>query len=228
MKAMILAAGKGRRMMPLSQTVPKPLLRVNGKALIERHLERLVVSGFTEIVVNLNHLGEQIADVVGDGSRWGANVLYSRETELLETGGGITQALDLLGVEAFVVVNGDVWSEYDFSQLPDRLAEGVLGHLVMVDNPEHHSEGDFAIDGKGFLAQKTEKKGESLTWSGISLLSFELFSDCIAEPFPLIKLLDPAVKGRQLTAEHYKGFWSDVGTVERYEKLQDEQSEQQG
>jgi N-acetyl-alpha-D-muramate 1-phosphate uridylyltransferase len=218
MKVMILAAGKGRRMLPLSRTIPKPLLKVNGKPLIERHIERLIEAGFSQILINLYHLGEQIELNVGDGSRWGVEIVYSREPKPLETGGGIANALDLLGEGAFAVVNGDIWTDYDFNQLPGDLDSGLMGHLVMVDNPEHHREGDFAITDTGRLAHS----GTNLTYSGISVLSSELFAGCIAEPFPLRKQLDPAIHDEKISGEHFKGRWSDVGTIDRYELLQKE------
>jgi MurNAc alpha-1-phosphate uridylyltransferase len=218
MKVMILAAGKGRRMLPLSRTIPKPLLTVNGQSLIERHIERLIEAGFSQMLINLFHLGEQIEQSVGDGSRWGVEIVYSREPEPLETGGGIANALGILGEGAFAVVNGDIWTDYDFGQLPDDLEPGLVGHLVMVDNPQHHPEGDFAITVDGRLA----RQGKNLTYSGISVLSSKLFTGCDAGPFPLLKLLDPAITAEQISGEHFTGRWSDVGTVDRYERLQKE------
>jgi len=230
MKVMILAAGKGHRMLPLSRSIPKPLLSVNGQSLIERHIERLAEAGFSEMLINLYHLGEKIEHLVGDGSRWGVEIHYSREDGPLETGGGITNALGFLSAgkqqseAAFAIVNGDIWTDYNFSHLPDHLDPGLMGHLVMVDNPEHHSQGDFVINRQGRLIHKGQKQVETLTYSGISILSPDLFANCVAEPFPLLKLLAPAVTANRFTAEYFEGYWADVGTIERYEKLLKDQA----
>jgi len=223
MKAMILAAGEGRRLRPLTRTTPKPLLRIGDQSLIERHVERLVSAGFTAIVINLFHLADQFELVLGDGQDLGAEITYVKEPGLLETGGGITNALDCLGngareSENFVVVSGDIYTDYEFEKLPRALPTSALGHLVMVDNPEHHPAGDFAVDREGSLVHD----GNRLTYSGISVLSMRLFSGCQVTRFPLRKLLDQAISSRQLTGEHYAGFWADVGTPERYEWLQAE------
>lgn len=217
MKAMILAAGKGQRLRPLTRSTPKPLLKIGGRSLIERHVERLVSSGFTGIVINLFHLGDQIEQALGDGRKLGAQITYVKEPKLLETGGGITNALDCLvddvsGDECFVVVSGDVYLDYDFQKLPHCLAPDLLGHLVMVDNPEHHPEGDFAVEQDGRLAHE----GHRLNWAGIGVLSTQLFSGREVVAFPLRKLLDKAVSSRQLSGEHYTGFWSNPDTPERF------------
>lgn len=216
MKVMILAAGQGKRLLPLTRTIPKPLLQVNGKSLIERHIERLVSSGFHEIVINLFHLGDQIESRLGDGRNLGAEITYVKEAALLETGGGITNALEYLGDDNFVVVSSDVYSDYEFSDLPDSLGPGLLGHLVMVDNPVHHPEGDFTISHHGRLAHD----GNRLNWSGIAILSTRLFSGLEVARFPLRKLLDSAVDRGLLTGEYFSGFWLNVDTLERYEWLQ--------
>jgi MurNAc alpha-1-phosphate uridylyltransferase len=216
MKVMVLAAGQGKRLMPLTRTIPKPLLEIDGKSLIERHIERLVSSGFPEIVINLYHLGEQIETRLGDGRNLGAEITYVKESGLLETGGGITNALEYLGDDNFIVVSSDVYSDYDFRNLPDSLEPGLLGHLVMVDNPVHHPEGDFAISQHGRLAHD----GNRLNWSGIGILSTRLFSGLQVARFPLRKLLDNAVDRGLLTGEYFSGFWLNVDTPERYEWLQ--------
>jgi MurNAc alpha-1-phosphate uridylyltransferase len=214
MNVMILSAGIGRRLLPLTENRPKPLMRVGGQTLIERHIERLVESGFTNIVINLFHLGDAIEAHLGTGERLGAQIRYIREAQLLETGGGITNALSLLDRD-FLVVNGDIYTDFDFGTLPQSLAPGVLGHLVMVDNPCHHPDGDFGIGD----ADRLTLDGKLLTYSGISIFSRELFKGCKSTPFPLRKVFDPAVGSGLMTGEHYQGFWTDVGTVERFEEL---------
>ena len=212
MKAMILAAGKGERLRPLTLTTPKPLIKVADTPLIEHHIRRLAAAGITELVINHAWLGEKIERYLGDGSRWGVSIQYSAETEPLETGGGILQALPLLGSQPFILLNGDVWTDYDFSALRQTaLLEGQqLAHLVLVDNPEHHPLGDFA------LAQgQVQLKGECLTYSGIALLDPRLLSHCAPGAFKLAPLLKQAISAGKVSGEHYAGRWIDVGTVER-------------
>lgn len=211
MKAMILAAGRGERMRPLTDSCPKPLLKVAGKALIEHHIIALAKAGFKELVINHAYLGHQIEEFLGDGSRYGVSIAYSAEKEALETGGGIYQALALLGDQPFVLVNGDVWSDYDFSKIPKHL-DGLV-HLVMIDNPEHNPAGDFHFN-NGRLSESTGKK---LTYSGIGVFHPDLFSSCQPGKFPLAPLLRDAIKNKQVSAEHYTGFWMDIGTPERLE-----------
>lgn len=209
MKAMILAAGKGERMRPLTLHTPKPLLPVAGKALIEYHIAALAAAGITELVINHAWLGQQIEAALGDGSRYGVCITYSPESEPLETGGGIFRALPLLGDEPFVLVNGDVWTDYDFSRL--ALPPGRLAHLVLVDNPGHHPEGDFALE----QAQVRIDGKSRLTYSGIAVLHPQLFAGCAAGAFRLAPLLREAMAHGQVSGEHYAGHWLDVGTVER-------------
>lgn len=213
MKAMILAAGKGERMRPLTLHTPKPLLPVAGKPLIEYHIERLVAAGCRELVINHAWLGEQIEQALGDGSRWGVSIQYSAETEPLETGGGIRRALPLLGDEPFILVNGDVWTDYDFSVLPRQL-DG-LAHLVLVNNPEHHPQGDFLLQDDRVL---TEGQGQRLTYSGIAVLSPQLLADCEQGAFKLAPLLRVAMTAGAVSGEHYGGRWLDVGTPERLQQ----------
>lgn len=213
MKAMILAAGKGERMRPLTLHTPKPLLPVAGKPLIEYHIERLVAAGCRELVINHAWLGEQIEQALGDGSRWGVFIQYSAETEPLETGGGIRRALPLLGDEPFILVNGDVWTDYDFSVLPRQL-DG-LAHLVLVNNPEHHPQGDFLLQDDRVL---TEGQGQRLTYSGIAVLSPQLLADCEQGAFKLAPLLRVAMTAGAVSGEHYGGRWLDVGTPERLQQ----------
>ncbi|KPA99047.1 MULTISPECIES: N-acetylmuramate alpha-1-phosphate uridylyltransferase MurU [Pseudomonas] len=217
MRAMILAAGKGERMRPLTLHTPKPLIRANGVPLIDYHLRALAAAGFREIVINHAWLGQQIEDYLGDGSRHGLSIAYSPEGEPLETGGGIFRALPLLGDEPFLVVNGDIWTDYDFSALR-RPLDG-LAHLVMVDNPPHHpSGGDFALlDGRLFDDRPDLPR---LTFSGISVLHPRLFAGCHAGAFKLAPLLREAMARGQVSGEHLQGQWVDVGTVERLAQVE--------
>ena len=221
MKAMILAAGLGTRMRPLTDNCPKPLLPVAGKPLIQHHIERLVSCGITELVINLAYRGEQIEGYLGDGSNWGATIHYSREGEALETGGGIFHALPALSdpKRCFLVVNGDIWSDFDYRELPSLGQD--LAHLVMVDNPVHHPQGDFSLR-QGRLHEA--RQGASLTYSGISLLSPELFSGCKAEAFPLAPLLRAAIAAGRVGGSYFGGRWIDVGTPQRLELLRSELS----
>jgi MurNAc alpha-1-phosphate uridylyltransferase len=211
MKAMILAAGKGERMRPLTLTTPKPLIRVGGVPLIEYHLRALAGAGFTEVVINHAWLGQQIEDHLGDGSRFGVRIAYSPEGEPLETGGGIFRALGLLGDEAFVVVNGDIWTDYDFSALRQPL-EG-LAHLLLVDNPEHNPHGDFILaDGQ---VHDGDSAADKLTYSGIAVLHPRLFEGCPDGAFKLAPLLRQAMVEGQVSGARLQGRWVDVGTHER-------------
>ncbi|KAB0496799.1 N-acetylmuramate alpha-1-phosphate uridylyltransferase MurU [Pseudomonas moorei] len=211
MKAMILAAGKGERMRPLTLTTPKPLIRAGGVPLIEYHLRALAAAGFTEIVINHAWLGQQIEDYLGDGSRYGVHIQYSPEGEPLETGGGIFRALPLLGDEAFVVVNGDIWTDYDFSVLHQPIAG--LAHLVLANNPDHHPAGDFQlIDGQ---VRDAQPDVATLTYSGIAVLHPQLFEGCSAGAFKLAPLLRTAMANGQVSGERLNGQWVDVGTHER-------------
>jgi len=215
MKAMILAAGRGERMRPLTDRVPKPLLEVAGKPLIQYHIEALREAGFDELVVNHAHLGEQIVARLGDGRAFGVHIDYSAEPPgALETGGGIRQALPLLGSDAFLVVNGDIWTDYPYRQLR-RHPEG-LAHLVLVDNPEHHRDGDFRLD-----AGRVRVEGDArLTFSGIGLYRPELFADRAPGRFPLAPLLRSAMHTGRVTGEHYQGKWMDIGTTQRLAELE--------
>ena len=211
MRAMILAAGKGERMRPLTLTTPKPLIPVAGVPLIEYHLGALARAGFTEVVVNHAWLGEKIEAHVGNGERFGLQVTYSRETQPLETGGGIFQALKYLGDEPFVVVNGDIWTDYDFAALRRPLAG--LAHLVLVPNPEHHPEGDFLLqDGQ---VQVPSTSVDTLTYSGIAVLHPQLFAHSAAGAFKLAPLLRFAMRDGDVSGEQFDGHWIDVGTPER-------------
>ncbi|WP_462401748.1 N-acetylmuramate alpha-1-phosphate uridylyltransferase MurU [Pseudomonas sp. Marseille-QA0332] len=211
MRAMILAAGKGERMRPLTLHTPKPLVPVAGVPLIEYHLRGLAAAGFDEVVINHAWLGQQIEDHLGDGRRWGLRIRYSRESEPLETGGGIFQALPLLGQAPFLLVNGDVWTDYDFNRLRRPLSG--LAHLVLVDNPAHHAQGDFHLR-EGKVVDAAGQAG-SLTFSGLSLLDPGLFGQCTAGAFKLAPLLRAAMAEGKVSGERHDGRWVDVGTLER-------------
>ncbi len=216
MKAMILAAGKGERMRPLTLHTPKPLVRAGGVPLIEYHLRALHEAGFHDVVINHAWLGQQIEDYLGDGERLGLRIAYSPEGEPLETGGGIFRALPLLGDQPFMVVNGDVWTDYDFSAL--RVPLAGLAHLVLIDNPEHHPQGDFSlIDGQ---VRDSSDAGTRLTYSGIAILHPKLFAGCQAGAFKLAPLLRAAMEQGQVTGEHFTGQWVDVGTHERLAQVE--------
>lgn len=216
MKAMILAAGKGERMRPLTLTTPKPLVRAGGVPLIEYHLRALAAAGFSEVVINHAWLGQQIEDYLGDGSRYGVSIQYSAEGEPLETGGGIFRALPLLGDEAFVVVNGDIWTDYDLSVLHQPMVG--LAHLVLVSNPAHHPSGDFQlIDGQ---VRDGQPDAASLTYSGIAVLHPQLFEGCSAGAFKLAPLLRAAMANGQVSGERMNGQWVDVGTHERLAEVE--------
>lgn len=210
MKAMILAAGRGERMRPLTDHTPKPLLQVGGKPLIVWHLERLAKVGFKEVVINHAHLGKQIEQALGSGSAWGLSIEYSSEIKALETAGGIANALPLLGDSPFLVVNGDVFTEINFGVL--QLVSPNLAHLVMVDNPPQHPDGDFALD----LGKITSKGNHKLTFSGVGVYHPTLFVDIDrGQAAKLAPLLRSAMAEGLVTGEHYQGVWHDIGTPER-------------
>ena len=202
-------------MRPLTLTRPKPLLEVGGRALIEHHLASLAAAGFGPIVINLSWLGAQIRAHLGDGAAFGAAVEYSEEgPEPLETGGGILRALQLLGSDPFLVVNGDVWTDYPYATLRGRLAAGDLAHLVLVPNPDHHPDGDFVLaDGR-----MVETRGERLTFSGVGVYRPELLAGQEGT-FPLAPLLRAASRDGRVSAEQYDGAWYDIGTPERLDAL---------
>ena len=210
MRAMILAAGKGERMRPLTLTTPKPLISVAGVPLIEYHLRALARAGFKEVVINHAWLGEKIEAHLGTGEQFGLNIQYSVESQPLETGGGIYQALKYLGDAPFVLVNGDIWTDYDFSALRKPLTG--LAHLVLMDNPEHHVEGDFSLQQEQVTLPQAVN---SLTYSGIAVLHPQLFADCVGGAFRLAPLLRQAIAQGQVSGEHFAGHWIDVGTQER-------------
>ncbi len=215
MKAMILAAGLGTRMRPLTLNCPKPLIKAGGEALIIHQIKRLAAAGMTELVINHAWLGEQIEAVLGDGSVWGVSIQYSAETKPLETGGGILQALPLLGDQPFLLVNGDVFCDAPLAEL--SLKPGDLAQLLLVPNPEHNPQGDFALDNGRVV---TEGAPERYTFAGISVLAPELFAACRPGAFPLAPLLRRAIAAGRVGAQLHSGYWQDVGTLERLAALE--------
>lgn len=219
MRAMILAAGLGTRMRPLTLDTPKPLLKIAGRPMIEHHILRLREAGITELVINHAWLGEQIENYLGDGSRLGVSINYSAETEPLETAGGIVKALPLLAPDQetpFLVLNGDIYCDYPFEQLPEQLSENKMAHLLLVENPEHNPDGDFVLQGREIVTEATDSSASQLTFSGISVLSPRLFTGILpGEKVPLAPLLRQAIADGQVTGERYSGYWVDVGTPQR-------------
>ena len=211
--AMILAAGRGERMRPLTDHTPKPLLTVHDKPLIVWHIERLKKAGITQLVINHAHLGERIEHALGDGSSFGVSIAYSPEETALETGGGIARALPLLGEQSFLVVNGDVWTDIDYSAL--SLDEDDLAHLVLVNNPSHNPNGDFALNNGRVAAEGADK----LTFSGIGLYQPCLFAGQSENRFPLAPLLRNVMSQNKVGGHHHQGAWTDVGTPERLAEI---------
>ncbi len=219
MRAMILAAGRGERMRPLSDHLPKPLLAVGNKRLIEYHIQALVMAGITNIVINHAYLGEKIEQFLGDGRCHNVRLDYSPEHQALETGGGIYQALPLLGADPFIVVNGDIWTDYNFANLVQHaLADDILAHLILVPNPPQHPDGDFSLVSDRVTTHANAQ--DRFTFSGIGLYRPELFAECQAGRFPLAPLLKQAMLTQQVTGALYQGDWRDIGTPERLQQLQ--------
>lgn len=236
MKAMILAAGLGKRLRPLTETTPKPLLKVGNKPLIQYHIERLVSAGVRELVINTSWLGDQIEAFLGDGSRFGVDIAWSREREPLETGGGIRRALPLLGSEPFLLINGDVWTDYPLVDLVAQTwPEDMDAHLVLVPNPIHHLDGDYTLDNKQKVGCSTvsdkkkndknwsdKKQGDkAFTFSGLSVMCPEIFAvySSASEKFPLRDVLARGINTGCVYGEIFRGTWWDVGTLERLEAL---------
>lgn len=211
MKAMILAAGRGERLRPLTDTCPKPLIPLNGKPLIVYHLEKLAAAGVKNVVINHAWLGEQFEKTLGRGDKFGLNIDYSAEPEGgLETAGGIIQALPKLGSDPFILINGDVFSHYDFSQLSGKLKPNFLAHLVLVPTPEFKTKGDFGLQAPGLVVEQGD-----WTFSGISVIHPKLLSDYSAGRLALAPILRDAMTRQLVTGETYSGLWSDIGTQER-------------
>lgn len=215
---MLLAAGKGERMRPLTLTTPKPLLAVAGKPLIEYHIEALVKAGIQDIVINVSWLGQQIMEHCGDGERWGCAIHYSQEEEPLETAGGIIQALPMLGDKPFLLVNADIWTDCDFRVLLQQTLSPGAAQLQLVDNPEHNPAGDFSL----FEGRVIAADNDSLTYAGIGLYDPRFFDGYAPGKQPLLPLLVQAIAEERLFAQHYRGRWTDVGTPARLEQLERE------
>lgn len=214
MRALIFAAGRGQRMRPLTDTTPKPLLEVGGKRLIEWHLENLATAGVRDVVINTSHLAEQFPATLGDGSRWGLHIDYTCEgPQPLETGGGMVNALPLLGDAPFIAVNGDIRTDFDFSTLPET-PQG-LAHLVMIDNPAHHPHGDFVLR-DGWLRDEPSPR---LTFAGIGVYRPTLLADAKPGIFSIVPLLRAAMRETKISGEHFQGPWTDVGTPQRLAAL---------
>lgn len=221
---MLLAAGRGTRMRPLTDHTPKPLLEVGGKPLIVWHIERLVRANITDLIINHAHLGKQLEHHLGDGSRYGAHIQYSAEGEALETAGGIAQARSLLGEEIFAVVNGDIYCDYDFTRLPAcsarMLRKQDLAHLVLVANPAHHPQGDFALQGSRVAPASSSPLTTTLTFSGIGLYQPALFNGIVrGSKAPLAPLLRAQITLDKVSGELHHGAWVDVGTPQRLSEL---------
>ena len=216
MYAMILAAGRGERLRPLTDSTPKPLLNAGSKLLIEHHLHKLSAAGFNDVLINIGHLGQQIIDHLGDGSRYQLAIHYSDErSAVLETGGGIVKALPLLKSDPFLVINGDTWTDIDLSLLPDKIDR--LAHLVVVKNPGHHLQGDFSVQ-EGLVKEKVNQQ-PTWTYSGMAVFCHAFFDQCKEERFPLAPLLHKYIANEQVTGEVYDGRWFDIGTRERLDEL---------
>lgn len=214
MKVMLLAAGKGTRMMPLTADTPKPLLEAGGRSLIAHQIVKLAQQGFTDLVINHAWHGKRLEQALGDGSSLGVSIAWSRENEPLETAGGIIKALPLLGSEAFLVVNADVWTDYPFARLRNALKPGNLVHLVLVANPAHHPGGDFSLGEAGRL-QLPAAALTSFTYSGIGVFHPRLFAGIAGPVYPLLPLLKKAIASGQASGEYFGGEWLDIGTPER-------------
>ena len=215
MKAMILCAGRGERMRPLTDTLPKPLLEVRGKPLIVWHLEKLAQAGFKDIVINIAHLGYKITETLSNGSKWGVNIIYSDEQNsgALESAGGIIKALPLLGDEPFLVVNGDVFCDYEFDVNFDL--ESNLAHLILVPNPQHNPDGDFGLKNACVLNEDKIK----YTFSGIGYYNPKLFKNLELKKSALAPLLRLKIKNKQISGELFSGIWHDIGTPQRFKEI---------
>ncbi len=219
MRAMILAAGLGERMRPLTANTPKPLLKVGDKSLIEHQIEKLVRGGITGMVVNHFYLGGMIEQALGDGKRYRTHIRYSREPIRLETAGGIIKALPALQDDCFVVVNADIWTDYDFARLTPIDGDTCLAHLVLVPNAEHNPEGDFCVDAEGKVHAQSKDGAPMLTFAGISVMHRKLFQGYPIQPRSVVPLLKEAMSKGLVTGEVYEGVWIDVGTPERLQEV---------
>ena len=214
MKAMILAAGRGTRLAPLTDQTPKPMLPIRGRPLIEWQIAQLKDAGVDEFVINTHHLGEQIINGLGDGSRLGVQIEYSLEEDLLDTGGGIKKALPLLGDDPFIVLNGDIWTDFVFSSLPQAPPEGCPAHVVLTPTPSWREAGDFSSDG-----QQVTARGTDYVFCGIAVATPELVADQTETAFSLREVYFDLIEAGRLSAEIFRGKWLDIGTLEQYESV---------
>lgn len=219
MHAILLAAGLGKRMRPLTESVPKPLLKVGEHTLIEHQLMGLARAGIGRVAVNLFHLGDMIREALGDGSRFGLEIAYSPECELLDTAGGIVQALPLLEGDAFIVTNADVWTDFDYANLRPVDGEDTHAHLVLAPNAPHKANGDFFLQENGRVHDHNGDSRGPLTFAGISVMHRALFAGLKAEPLSVVPLLRAAMSRNQVGGELFTGDWVDVGTPERLREL---------
>jgi MurNAc alpha-1-phosphate uridylyltransferase len=219
MRAMILAAGLGKRMQPLTANLPKPLLKVGDKTLIEHQIERLVAGGVTGIVINHFYLGGMIEELLGNGSKYGTSISYSKEAIRLETAGGIIKALPKLKDDCFLVVNADIWTDFNFASLEPVDGVDRLAHIVLVENADHHPHGDFYIDEKGRVHEDHSARDQRLTFSGISVMHKNLFRDYPIQPRSHVPLLQEAMLEDLVSGEVYEGLWMDIGTPERLKEV---------
>lgn len=219
MRAMILAAGLGKRMQPLTAQLPKPLLKAGDKTLIEHQIIKLANAGVTQIVINHFYLGGLIQEFLRNGSKYGVNIEYSREPILLDTAGGIVKALPKLKDDCFIVVNADIWTDFDYSRLQPVDGQQSLAHLVLVKNAEHNPLGDFNLDQSGRVHDEQGTADERLTFSGISVMHKDLFHNMQIQPRSVIPLLRAAMKENRVSGEIHTGAWMDIGTPERLQEL---------
>ena len=215
MKAMILAAGRGERLRPLTDKIPKPLIKIAGKSLIEYHIGNLATAGYKDIVINTAWLAEKIHAQLGDGAQYGVSISYSDEGTALETAGGIINALPLLGKGSFLVVNGDIWCDYNFSKLPG-LNPGIQAHLVLVDNPGHNPEGDFALQ-DGLIRNSNDTL---YTFSGIGIYTVDFFAEQSPGALPLAPIIRNKCEKNLVSGQYHNGLWADAGTIERLHDLE--------
>jgi MurNAc alpha-1-phosphate uridylyltransferase len=219
MRAMILAAGLGKRMRPLTDKLPKPLLKVGNKTLIEHQIERLVAAGVTGVVINHYYLGSMIEAVLGSGSQYGIDISYSRESVRLETAGGIIKSLPKLKDDSFIVVNSDIWTDFDFSSLQPLDGITRVAHLVMVENAEHNPHGDFYIDDAGKVHEEHTARDKRLTFSGISVMHKNMFEGYPIQPLSTVPLLQQEMLKARVSGEVHRGMWMDIGTPERLQEV---------
>lgn len=226
MDAIILAAGRGTRLQPLTDTLPKPLIKVHGLSLVEIHLHRLALAGFKRVIINLHHLGELIKTTLGDGQRYGLQIIYSEEPgAALETAGGLVNALGLIKNNHFIVISADILCDYPLQKLAAAAQSEAQGHLIMVNNPAHHPRGDFLLDRSSHVALRSPTDSQTAyTFSGLACFSKALFQHLAPGKRALRPVLEAAISDRILTGEVYSGTWSDIGTLERLDQARASES----